>query len=332
MKVEIKLEVLTPLFLAGAIQQQTELRAASIKGELRYWLRAVLGGIIGDQNLSLLAELEANVFGDTGFSSPVIIRLAQHNEKQGDAPLRPNRSGNDAASARAFLPGTTFHLILSLSPRGSAKQLEMATWSALLWLTLGGLGRRSRRGEGSVRVKELIVIPDDFSTKLKETLQLAVKRAEDAQQLAGQVEIIVNNARQEFLQFAAATTPNLSARLPAFSILQADTRIIVKQPDDEEPLVWLMQTMSALKRTLESTRFAEAFGGIGPDNFGGERRADRRASPLHVTVHQTQSGPALLFTYLAAKILAHMDGQPEEGYKLLDDLKGFPVKLTGGER
>jgi hypothetical protein len=89
-----------------------------------------------------------------------------------------------------------------------------------------------------------------------------------------------------------------------------------------------METMSERKGTLGRTRFAEAFGGIKQDNFGG----NRRASPLHVTLHQTQSGPALLFTYLKAEILAGNAGHPEVSHEFLDSLDGIPVNLTGGER
>jgi CRISPR-associated protein Cmr1 len=42
MSVELTLETVTPLFLGGALHQP-ELRPASVRGALRYWLRAALG-------------------------------------------------------------------------------------------------------------------------------------------------------------------------------------------------------------------------------------------------------------------------------------------------
>lgn len=44
-KINFTLETLTPLFLAGNDQNAVELRAASIRGHLRYWYRALLGGL-----------------------------------------------------------------------------------------------------------------------------------------------------------------------------------------------------------------------------------------------------------------------------------------------
>lgn len=45
MKFEVKLQTVTPLFLGGANPDEgPELRPASVRGVLRYWLRAALGG------------------------------------------------------------------------------------------------------------------------------------------------------------------------------------------------------------------------------------------------------------------------------------------------
>jgi CRISPR type III-B/RAMP module RAMP protein Cmr1 len=74
MKVEFRLETVTPLFLGGA-DQQPELRPASVRGALRYWLRTALGGVIGDNNLNELRCLEADVFGETERGSRVVVRL-----------------------------------------------------------------------------------------------------------------------------------------------------------------------------------------------------------------------------------------------------------------
>jgi len=57
------LETVTPLFLGGADPRgEPELRAASFRGALRFWLRALLGGMIGDKNLDALHQAEATVF------------------------------------------------------------------------------------------------------------------------------------------------------------------------------------------------------------------------------------------------------------------------------
>src|SRR6266850_1449561 len=68
-KLTVTLETVTPLFLGGAEAQDRnrspELRPPAFRGALRYWLRAALGGVIGDNNLDGLHRLESAVFGST---------------------------------------------------------------------------------------------------------------------------------------------------------------------------------------------------------------------------------------------------------------------------
>ena len=71
----VTLETVTPLFLAGAEERGApELSPPAFRGVLRYWLRAALGGAIGDQNWEGLRQLESAVFGSTNGRSPITIR------------------------------------------------------------------------------------------------------------------------------------------------------------------------------------------------------------------------------------------------------------------
>src|SRR5262245_60814456 len=65
-------EFVTPCFLGGA-SGVSEWRAASIRGQLRWWFRAVAGAETGGQ-LAAVRRLEDLVFGTTGQSSAVRIR------------------------------------------------------------------------------------------------------------------------------------------------------------------------------------------------------------------------------------------------------------------
>ena len=68
---EFTLKVVSPMFLNGAYTQQPELRAASVRGQLRYWLRAYLGAQTSD--LKAIWEKESAVFGSTGQGSAVNV-------------------------------------------------------------------------------------------------------------------------------------------------------------------------------------------------------------------------------------------------------------------
>src|SRR2546422_901454 len=75
MRFEIPIEPITPLFLGGVEQRQPELRPASVRGALRYWLRALLGAVVGT-DLGILRQEERRVFGSTEGVSTITVRLA----------------------------------------------------------------------------------------------------------------------------------------------------------------------------------------------------------------------------------------------------------------
>jgi CRISPR-associated protein Cmr1 len=58
-KIIFEIETITPMFLAGANQSKAELRAASIKGLLRFWWRALQA----EADINKLIEKESQIFG-----------------------------------------------------------------------------------------------------------------------------------------------------------------------------------------------------------------------------------------------------------------------------
>ncbi len=174
--IRLTVETVTPLFLAGADPRGApELRAASIRGALRFWLRALLGGMIGDVNLDALRRAEAAVFGstDTG-ASPVVVRiinLSEHSsvpfsELTGRTPGSRSyrlpgiaylffaaRGTQNERERKAIPAGSSFELELSLRAGAQNQDALLKAYAALWLLThLGGLGARSRRGAGSLQV------------------------------------------------------------------------------------------------------------------------------------------------------------------------------------
>ena len=176
--IKVTLETVTPLFLGGADPRgEPELRAASIRGALRFWLRALLGGVIGDKDLDALRKAESAVFGstDTG-ASPVVVRIKSHSAKtisfsqlaQWDNTLRnylrpgiaylffSARQTSDEPERYAIRGGTTFELEFTLRLGADADYAFEQAYAALWLLThLGGLGARSRRGAGSLQVTQV---------------------------------------------------------------------------------------------------------------------------------------------------------------------------------
>lgn len=186
----VPLETVTPLFLGGANPRDSpELRPPSIRGALRYWLRAALGGVIGD-DVQGVREAEAAVFGSTdettGGASSVTIRVRPDRDAKPETfrkqkPALSNESGqprrqptgrdylfwsmgesgrvergNYQRPKQYFVSGTTFDLVLSAryGARNADTAFEQAVASLWLLIHLGGIGSRSRRAGGSLSVRQ----------------------------------------------------------------------------------------------------------------------------------------------------------------------------------
>ncbi len=156
-------ETITPMFLSGADGITPELRPPSIKGVLRFWWRAMNGHL----DLKTLKEQESLIFGgtdgDSGGRSKVII-LRKENFKKGTVGkefMLPHKEGNQRSPQNAFRPNSDFVIELKLT-QNEIKQGQMILMNEVKLINLfvitcclGGLGKRSRRGFGSVRIKEI---------------------------------------------------------------------------------------------------------------------------------------------------------------------------------
>ena len=134
------------MFLNGADGSTPELRAPSLKGALRFWWRAMNGHLSLDE----MSKTEGEIFGDTQKRSKIIIQeISWVNEpnivKEAKVPHKPFK--NDAID-KGF--EFTIRCMLSKSEHFNETQLESLVF---LTLTLGGLGNRSRRGFGSVKIE-----------------------------------------------------------------------------------------------------------------------------------------------------------------------------------
>src|SRR5436305_15097665 len=70
---DVELEAVTPLWIGGA-DRQAELRPPSVRGCLRYWFRALAGGLL-QESLPEIFAAESAVFGGTTRASMVVVRL-----------------------------------------------------------------------------------------------------------------------------------------------------------------------------------------------------------------------------------------------------------------
>lgn len=142
---EYQVEILTPCFCAGAEQEKAEIRVPSIRGQIRWWFRA-LGGSATEES-----RLFGSVHGNT-ISSSLVFRLPDppHSDKAVNRndyllwPLRKNQRG-------VLMPTVSFRLLMTVRRQGMRSDLlEKADAAIQLWILLGAIGARCRRGAGSL--------------------------------------------------------------------------------------------------------------------------------------------------------------------------------------
>lgn len=165
-EVTFTLQTVTPLFLAGANLENAELRAPAFRGVMRYWYRALVGGVATNtERLTAVVKQEANIFGTTDMGSAVTVRVSTDQVRVlvfNRTGTREKGTGKDyllwsmerfaeKPKRRYFPQHTQFHLTLS-SRDSSGDNLKQAITAIWLLTHLGGIGSRSRRCAGSIMV------------------------------------------------------------------------------------------------------------------------------------------------------------------------------------
>jgi len=168
-----QLELITPCFCGGAEpEKQAEIRAPSIRGQLRWWFRT-LGGFKSPSNQGMsVRDQEALIFGstagDVGQAGKLLVRVTSPQPKSVPAnaddmdagmntplgyalfPLRPFQD-NDARRGK-FAEHTEFSI--QILWRGSPQLWESILALVAVWAHLGCLGFRGRRAFGALQLKE----------------------------------------------------------------------------------------------------------------------------------------------------------------------------------
>lgn len=179
-------EILTPCFCAGADQTRAEIRAPSIRGQIRWWFRA----------LGASPEQEKEVFGcvqEGARASSIVVRVA--NIKAGVPWTPPRLNPNSSESYVLYYafassdharwtkngnipPGTSLDLQL-LKRRDLPTVLEGKLSNAVeAFLRFGAVGLRADRGLGAIAcaafsgdfdaAAERLLLPGGFSWKWME--------------------------------------------------------------------------------------------------------------------------------------------------------------------
>lgn len=165
-------ESVTPMFMSGADPRQCELRPPSFKGAIRFWWRAMNGHL----PLSELRRKESELFGDSGEigKSNIIVKLKDiENIETVNISLTPhhrlnycnkynkNCSYKNNKCAKANLRQGMFYKFNFIIKVNKSIEEKIISLVKLIF-ALGGFGKRSRRGFGSVKINKINDKPIGF--------------------------------------------------------------------------------------------------------------------------------------------------------------------------
>lgn len=222
-------EALTPLAIAGEDDREPDvkaegLRPPSVRGMMRWWFRAVMGGVVGaDGNYRTLRGLEGRVFGSTGGSSK--FRLVVHPGCEieettaylamNDRRNVRNRRGIKYSWMRRAAIGPSTRFLVTISGRDSAQE-ELSLGVASLWLIgmLSGVGARVRRGFGSLSIAP----HDDEAERAAKEAGLEFSYPDgELDDIASHLDDGLKRVKREFKNFAPAVKSPGQARPPILS-------------------------------------------------------------------------------------------------------------------
>lgn len=189
-----EIELLTPAIVSGADPSIAYLPPNTIRGMLRYWTRALIGGVVGD-NKRELKRVEERLWGSTEWGSRILVHLKEHQKNPTSNILdeirdRPGRFtlnnslkgikltpshlhfsidsiqyllGNLAQNPRmgenpkrnqVFMPGSKWDLTLIFLPPITPKETEIVLWALWFACRLDGIGARKKKGFGSFYLRD----------------------------------------------------------------------------------------------------------------------------------------------------------------------------------
>ena len=154
MNADIKFKLVTPCILAGADSKKAEMRVPSIRGQLRWWSRAlgyddmpeVFGGTDGEAKASILVlrDLTENI----KYTVENAKSLAGSDFDYFLWPMRTPKH-NPEAGKRGVL-GADQEIHIKISEKKVKTDVTLPDQILKAFLLLGSLGTRSRRCYGSI--------------------------------------------------------------------------------------------------------------------------------------------------------------------------------------
>lgn len=184
----LKLETTVPAFAGSAATRQVDpwfgVRPSAIRGGLRWWFRAAAAGVLRPEGappreaalkevVARIRRAETELFGATERASRVVVGPPRGGSMREVPPFDPRSKGGvrylgfglwDDKGARvpeAWWSPRQDPLVVPVrlrdgAPAGAREALAASIW---LWAHYGGLGAKTRRGFGSLHLREDSELP-----------------------------------------------------------------------------------------------------------------------------------------------------------------------------
>lgn len=162
MNADIKFEIITPCILAGADQKKAEMRIPSIRGQLRWWSRAlgyedmpeVFGGA-GDKNAKASILIIRDLTESLKWDVKNGVELSGKKFDYFLWPMRGTRHDPSAGNRGVISADQEIHIAISEKKLKTDVTLPEEVLKS--FLLLGSLGTRSRRAYGSIYPTDVII-------------------------------------------------------------------------------------------------------------------------------------------------------------------------------
>lgn len=325
-EIVVTLEIITPLFMGGTDTGMLAdaIRVPSIRGQIRYWLRALLGRSC-DGDIKTLQKQEGYLMGDTKTGSLVHLRVVEPQSLLRTVTRRmlPHRqlSGSNSLLTPSFTENQAFQMIIS--PRPGLSEIPNQIMAALLlWLNLGGLGKRSRRGFGSLQVQGVKV---EGVSVAAEALMLL--------QASNRTGVELQTHLKKVVTWCVGTVPETAvfsnlAPYPVLSDTVANVIVCKASPDNGESGKRYQQAMipfwvNVLRNRAIDLRDDHAYG-----HADKSMRIQRRASPFHLHITKTLDGFHLISTTFWSEP-DPKEVNPVDGWKKVNQLLTVLIDPSG---
>jgi len=269
-EITLELETVTPLFIAGADQRNIEnegLRAPSLRGLLRWWFRAIMGSMT---SIDCLKILENEIFGSTKISSPVKIKttieeISSLKFIKEECYMKYYR--------QCYAPGSKFEVHIYSRDKTKLNIALCSLWAAII---LGGVGGRSRRGGGSLRVVKV-----NNNNTLDKSLPTFIIEGSNAKEVGNSISENLSKVYDLFANYCKLQNCFCPPKTkPNFCILSKETASIHILQHPRGPYRNYKDGLNYVFQKYGRFKYSRLLGGISP----------RKASPLLIGILKTNRG------------------------------------------